>query len=673
MTAVALPLFPAAALAQENGRVIVLPPVEVVASPLGQTVDQTAIPVLSLSGDELARRSEATLGGTLAGQPGVNFDNFGGGASRPVIRGQTAPRVKVMSDGSEIHDASAISPDHAVTTEPLLLRGIEVLRGPGALLYGGAVAGAVNLLDSKIPTAVPERGISGEIEARYGTADKERTLVGGATVGAGNVALRLEGVIRNTDDYRVPSGFGSSHVEGSYNDTSTLSVGGSWIGQSGYLGAAFTRQRNEYGLPGHNHAYEDCHPHGSTLHCGSHEHEEDHDHDHDHDHEEEGDHGVPYIKLRSERFDVRGEYRDPLPGIERARLRMSYTDYAHDEIENDEISTTFKNKAYDVRTELKHRPIGPLSGVFGIQYTHSRFSALGEEAFLPESTTSSIALFAMETMRVGPVRLELALRQQWQEIDTETDGNSAHAPLSISAAAIWEIDRQYSVALTLARVQRAPNAQELYARGVHLATNTYELGDPNLGKETSRSVDLTFRKRSGPTTFAIGVYHQDIKNYIYAETLDQFEDFRLIQYTAADATFTGIDGEIRHELVPGLGATIFGDYVRAKLKEGGNLPRIPAGRAGLRVDGRWGPLSAELEYYRTFSQSKTASFETSTSGYNMLNATVAYGFSVGDTWAELFLRGTNLTNDLAYNHASFIKDASPLRGASVLFGVRAAF
>ena len=142
----------------------------VTASPLEQKADETATPVITLSGDALVRRRQATLGDTLAGQPGIHFDNFGGGASRPVIRGQTAPRVQALSDGANIQDASAISPDHAVTTEPLLLRGIEVLRGPAALLYGGgAIGGAINLIDDKVPSAIPEGGIAGVAEGRLGT------------------------------------------------------------------------------------------------------------------------------------------------------------------------------------------------------------------------------------------------------------------------------------------------------------------------------------------------------------------------------------------------------------------------------------------------------------------------------------------------------------------------
>lgn len=673
VSAVSIPaLAPCAALAEQAGsaadRDIV-----VTAFGLEQKADETATPVVTMTGGDLVHRRQATLGDTLAGQPGINFDNFGGGASRPVIRGQTAPRVQSLSDSANIQDASSISPDHAVTTEPLLLRGIEVLRGPAALLYGGgAIGGAINLLDDKVPTALPDGGIAGVAEGRLGTADDERSLVGGLTAGVGPFAFHVEGVHRRLNDYRVPNAFGERHVDGSYNDTSTFSAGGSWIGPDGYLGVAYTRQRSEYGLPGHSHEYESCHPHGSSLHCGGHGHDDEDEHDHDHEHEHEE---VPFVKLRSERFDIRSEYRDPLPGFEKVRFRMSFTDYEHDEIEEDEVATTFRNKASDIRFELTHKPVAGLRGVFGVQHSESDFSALGEEAFLPKSDTSNTALFLMETLQAGPVRFELAARHEWQTIETTLNRKVSHRPFSISGAAVWDIGSDYSLALSLARSQRAPNVQELYARGIHMATNTYELGTDTLGKETAKSIDLTFRKTAGATTFTIGAYHQDFDDYIFADTLDQFEDFRLIRYTAADAKFTGIDGEIRHQITPDFGVALFGDYVRATLKHGlGNLPRIPAGRLGVRADGKWGPVSADVEYYRVFQQDRIATFETRTPGYDMLNATLAYRIELSPKAdAELFVRATNLTNDLAFNHASFIKNASPLRGRNFTFGLRTAF
>lgn len=168
-----------------------------------------ATPLSTLSGQELVRRRMGTLGETLAGLPGVHLDNFGAGAARPVIRGQTLPRIEVLSDGANLFDVSSISPDHGIATDPLLLDAIEVQRGPAAVRYGGnATGGAINLIDSKVPKLIPEGGVSGATEVRYGTGDKENTVVGRVTAGSGNFAVHAEGARRNAGDYDVPSAFG---------------------------------------------------------------------------------------------------------------------------------------------------------------------------------------------------------------------------------------------------------------------------------------------------------------------------------------------------------------------------------------------------------------------------------------------------------------------------------
>jgi len=81
-----------------------------------------------------------------------------------------------------------------------------------------------------------------------------------------------------------------------------------------------------------------------------------------------------------------------------------------------------------------------------------------------------------------------------------------------------------------------------------------------------------------------------------------------------------------------------------------------------------------VDYYHTFEQDKIASYETRTPGYDMLNATLSYRFDLGQTRAvEFYVRGTNLLNDLAFAHTSFVKDQSPLRGRNIVFGMRHQF
>jgi len=711
----------ASAQAQETAAEapVLLEAIRVESDPLGRPLNDLGTGIVVLSGDDLKQRDEATLGDTLDGVPGIATDSFGGGASRPVIRGQTAPRVKVLSDGSGLLDASEVSPDHQIPVEPLLLDGIEILRGPSALLYGGgAIGGAVNLLDTKIPSEVPENGVEGAVDLRAGRGDGELSGAGGLTFGVGRIAIRLEGALRDLDDYRTPFYTPPSHEEhghddhghddhddhghddhghddhddhdhdeeheeaegfdrlpGSWNRSQTGTVGASLVGDDGYVGLAYTERRAQYGLPGHSHDYEDCHPHGAHLHCGTHEEHgpDDHDEDHGDEHEHDHAHGVPEVDLVSRRLDLRSDWADPFAGVERLRIRGGYTDYRHDEIEDGVISTTFRNEGYDLRTELAHQPVAGLRGIVGFQFQDNDFSATGVESFIPQTNTRNGAVFVLEEIRFGDLRFEGAVRQEWQRTTAQGGPSRSHAPFSVSLASHWEFVPEYIASLTVARSQRAPHVQELYADGVHLATNTYEIGNSDLDEETAHSIELGLRKTGGPLTFAAGAYYYDYDGYIYARTLDQHEDFRLVEYDQRDAAFTGIEGSTSYRFAPFLSGTLFGDYVMAEFADGSNLPRIPAARLGARVDVEQGRWTAGLEYYRVFDQNQVASFETETPGYDMVNLTVAYDIDVGRTQSQVYLRATNLLDETALNHSSFIKDLAPLRGRHVSIGLSTRF
>ena len=644
-----------------------LPAVTVEASSLSLGVDDMTTPVTILTSDDLLTRRAATLGETLADQPGTHASHFGAGASRPVIRGMDGARVRILSHGSEVMDASTISQDHAVAIEPLLSNQIEILRGPSGLAYGGGASGGiVNSLDDKIPTQIPAAGYAGHVEMLGASAAREGTGAFAVTAGSGNFALHAEGLYRDSDDYRVGHGWQEGkRVAGSDTRTRTGSLGLSWIGDRGYVGLAYTAQNNVYGLPGHSHDFEDCHLHGAHLHCGSHG---------GHSHDDEA-HGVPRVDLRSERWDVRGEYLEPLAGFSRLRFSGGLTDYQHDELEGNEVATRFRNKARDGRLELQHHPLAGWRGVIGLQSSFRDFSATGEEAYVQPSTTRKHAVFLLEEKRFGPWRVEGALRHEWQRIDTDSaQPNRSHHGTSAALGLHWRLAPQYSLGLTLARAHRLPTAEELYADGLHMASATWELGNPRLQRETSNNIDLTLKKTAGPTTFSFSVYHNRIKDYIYASTLDEDDGLQLIEYTQGDAIFTGIEGSVRQQLSRQSGLTLFGDYVRARLDRGGNLPRIPAARLGVRLDARLGdPWRGELEFYRVARQNRIAAYESATPGYNMLNLRLSYTTRLNGLATQFYLKGENLGNQLAYAHTSFIKHAAPLAGRNITLGVRIAF
>jgi iron complex outermembrane recepter protein len=657
--------------------------IRVTALGIDESADLIVAPFDVLERDELLTRG-GTLGDLLNGLSGVHADSYGSGASRPVIRGQGAPRTKILSDGNSILDVSDVSPDHAVTVDALLAQSIEVLRGPATLLYGGgAIGGVVNVLDDKIPTAMPEKGYDGFVALRGNTVADERagaiSVTGRAT---DNIALHFETSLRDADDYKAPN-WDESRVDGTFSENKNSSFGASWIGDRGFIGLAYSYRADEYGIPGHSEEYLSCHPHGVDLHCDSHD-----DDDEDHDHEE---HGVPFVDLVSKRVDLRGEYLNPFAGINKVRFRASTTDYKHTEFEEDEVGALFGNRGYEARLEFDHAAFMGWQGLFGIQVSDGTFKNSGETIFMPTVDSSATGIFVVEHYQLNDSwHLEAGARYDRQRHKPVNDARNrpkfSDSAFSYSGAAIWNVSSDTILSATYARAQRLPHAQELYARGVHVASNTYECGliahpltcggavnNQDIRKETADNFELGLRKIDGAFTYSFSVFRNKVDDYIYARTLDQYEDFRLIKYTQRDAEFTGYEAELGYRFNDVLSASVFSDYVRVGLASDDRLPRIPPRRVGGRINTELASgYSAELEFYRASKASRVADFETAQPSYDMLNLTANYSFG-NDSRYQLFLRGSNLLDEEVRNQSSFLADVIPMPGRNLSAGFKLGF
>lgn len=668
------------AFAQDDESTQKLDTIQVTAHPLVQTaVDYSAADNV-IKSDQLVQGG-TTIGEALSDQVGVYSNQFGPGASRPVIRGQDAARVKVLANASETMDVSTLSPDHAVTVDPTLAKQIEIVRGPSTLLYGaGNVGGLVNITDNKIPTQMPENGYEGKLGVRYNTGNDEKLATAGVTVGLGDqVALRVEGLKRDANNYIAPDyvheGEKERRVDNTFAESQNVTLGLSWIYDRGFTGVSYTNRQDQYGLPGHNHEYESCEAHLAGqphLHCGEHDHDHEEDTHEAHDHS----HAGPWVDLKSERYDFRSELADPFAGFQKLRVQASYTDYQHDEIEEGQAATTFKSEGYDTRLELLHNPIGAWEGVIGTQFGRQKLDITGEEAlFAGPSTTDKWSLFALEHRQWNDVHFELAARldQQSIDIDSPQKDYDDHA-FSYSGAANWAFAPNYKLSLVASHQERLPMAQELYSQGKHLATNTYELGNENLAVEKSNNLELGFHYDTDRLNYHVHVFHNWFDDYIYAQTLDRYEDFRLIQYTQDKARFYGAEGEISYQLSPIYTATLFGDYVRGKIDVEGDAPRVPGGRVGTRFDADFGDgFSGTAEYYRAFKQDKIAVYETETDGYNMVNLGLAYAARLSDkTDYRVYAKANNLLDETVYNHASFLSTL-PQMGRNFTVGLEFGF
>ena len=677
-------ITPSAFAQQEEATVAVqtLETIQVQAHPLIQTAADFAVADHVVDQKALSERA-TTIGDALADELGVYSNQFGTGASRPVIRGQDGPRVKVLQHASETADVSTLSPDHAVTVDPILAKQVEVIRGPSTLLYGaGTVGGLVNVTDQKIPTQMPEDGLEGTVGLRYNSGSDEKLASAGVTASIGeNFALRVEGSKRKANDYIAPdyvveephgdhSHFHKERrVGNTFAEGQTVNIGGSWIHDRGFVGLSYSNRQDQYGLPGHSHEYHGCEIHGDHFHCPKPDEDE-------HDHEETA---GPWVDLKSERYEVRTELEQPFTGVEKLRAHASFTDYEHDELEESEVISNFKSKGYDGRLELVHVPVAGWEGVVGTQlsqqkinlsapeshghdehddegheHDHSEHAGHNHEVFMPDTKTQKYSLFALEHKQFGDVHVELGARVEHQKVKVDSEQKDySGTGVSASAAANWKFAPNYKLSVVGSHQQRLPLAQELYADGLHFATNTYELGNPDLDKETSNNLELGLHYEGDQLDYHVHVYHNWFDDYIYGETIAQKGNLRGVQYTQDKARFYGTEAQAGYQINDMYKVSVFGDYVRGKI-EGENAPRVPAGRLGTKVEADFADgWSGLAEYYHVFNQDKIASYENETQGYNMVNVGLSYANSIADKNAyRVYFKANNLLDDQVYSHTS---------------------
>lgn len=635
----------------------------VTAAPLADLLQPAQI----ISGDELLLKTSPTLGETLANEPGLSSSYFGPASSRPIIRGLSGSRVTMLTDSASTLDVSDVSPDHSVTVETLIADQVEVIRGPATLLYGSTAAGGiVNVTDSRIPKQTSDEPISGAVEVRGDTAAEENTIVFRLDGGSGSFAWHLDGFDRETENIEIdgfatadpaerPAEEESGELANSYSESDGYSGGVSWVGDRGYLGASVTVYDTTYGLPGPEE--EEGGPPEPELFEG------------------------PFIDLEQVRTGVRGEYKFADGFLESARFVLGVNDYEHEEIEpSGEVATTFDNEQIQLRLEAVHNPAAGLRGAFGLQYDDRDFSAVGEEAFVTPTETEAVGLFVVEEMDMDWGLLQFGARIESLEHENATLEDYDDEAWSFSAGGIINIGDKDELIVNLSRTQRNPNSEELYSDGAHIATRQYEVGLIAAGgdatTEDATNIELGLRRDTGDVTWEAWLYFYDFSDYIYQDlTGDEVDDLPEAVYTQDDAEFFGGEAAVSFPLWSG-GALdkkmrVFADFVNADLDDGGDLPRIPPWRLGINLDLGNDTWNAGLDVIYHAEQDDISSFETDE--YTMVNADLLYRLESGETEWELFLRGTNLTDEDARRSTSFLAAYAPLPGRSWHAGARLKF
>jgi len=668
----------------------------IVTSTLHRSRADTAMPVSILTGEELREKVAATLGETLQDQVGVSVASFGVGVGSPVIRGQGGNRVQILQGGIGNIDASAISADHANSLEPALAERIEVIRGPATLLYGnGAIGGVVNVIDNRIPRSMPA-GVTGIVETRNSSVSDQQVTVGRLEGGAGNIAWHLDGVYRESNDVEVP-GFAINPASVDITDDEELeellesrgrlansntrasvkTAGASWIFDEGYIGFSINRLENEYGIPGHGHEDEES----EEEHEGEEEHEDAH-----------GEEGGVRIVMEQERADI--EMEIPLGGwFNELHGRLSSVDYQHAEVEpSGEVGTLFEQDGLEGRFVLHLAGSDTREGVFGAQFSHRDFSAIGEEAFIPSTDIDSLALFTLHSIDRGDLTYEFGLRGERRSLSQNRGAcDTDNTTWSGSTAAIWRFSEQSNLLFSVAHSQRSATVEELYSNidtacnelpsdlfVEHAATQRLEIGMPDADVESSTNFEIGIRKHLGDVSGEVNLYYNDISDYIFLNDTGVFlDDVEISRYQQNDALFYGMEVEVNFPLRRSgdhlTEVSLFGDYVRAEFDSQGNVPRIPPLSAGFELRHSHVNWQTKLRWRQVQNQSDTGFNEARTGGYSLLNYYADYHIPLGNSETLLFFKVNNLLDEEIRHHTSLLKDLAPAPGRSIEVGLRLEF
>jgi iron complex outermembrane receptor protein len=630
-----------------------LKPVVIKGTSIGGEVSAVT-PSLQLSGTGLESLATFTLGDLLADIPGFASSYFGPNAGRPIVRGLEGDRVKITQNGTATLDASSVSPDHAISADPLTIRQIEVLRGPAGLLYSTSILGGViNLIDNRVPVELQPNQVT--LLGRIGSVDGLRATSILAEGSVGNWAYHVDGFHKTTDNLTTPVGV--------ISDTASMSdgagVGFAYVGKASHIGFAYSGLDSSYGV---------------------------------------SDPGV-LIGLHQRRWDIAGAVDKPFDSIKSIEYKLGISDYHHSEYDNGIVGTTFSNKGWDGRVDVAFDNKKGFEGVVGLAGGLSDFTVVGDEAFLPITRSKNQACFGSFTHRLADSswKLRSGFRLESDKVSAQDwthDGIQAShpaesrsfSPLALSVGAVKELGNHWETSLTLSRTERAPNMQELYADGPHLGTNAYEVGSRSLETEKAVGLELELAKTKGPVAGSVSVYYNRFSSYVSQErngfgpnlTSVGGGDYSAVpryDYVQIPADLYGAEAKTVFELgSPKRKLEFFGDYVRGRNHNTGEpLPRLSPGRLGVALAGADAGWDWRIDCTYHLGQHHLANDETSTAGYAMVGASFSYPFKLEGGEGTFGLRLTNLFDSLGRDASSFLKDTLPMPGRGVEASVKLVF
>ncbi|SHE42253.1 iron complex outermembrane recepter protein [Fodinibius roseus] len=608
----------------------------------------------TISGTQLRQNLGSTLSATLDESAGISSRSMGAAPARPVIRGLGGERVLILQDGERTGDVSSQSADHAVTIDPMAAEEIEIARGPAALIYGSnAIGGVVNVVRNQISRSMPDH-IHGTATLQGETVNTGGNAAVEAGIPVGSFAVQADLNYRTTGDTETPAGT----LENSDLTSTNNALGISYIRPWGYLGGATSMYLNNYGIPP----------------------------------DPEGGHASG-VDIEMEKYQLEGASELYLSNsaFRSVTANLSYKHYFHKEIESGGITgTEFGVLTTNASVKAHHRELGVFSkGTMGIWAETKDYAVSG--ARTPDSDANSFSAFVVEEADWGELHLEAGLRYDFNRMvpaEEDPDSDIGHIrsrtfqALASSLSAIYHAGRGYYIGSTFMHSYRPPSQEELYSEGPHLASYSYEIGNPDLDPERGLGKELFLRYRGDDISVEITGYHNAFANYIYPRNTGRqntrFPSLNDYQFEGAAARIYGAEASTEIQLFSGIAFNGIFSYTHGERdltpqEQELNpetpgvqpLPMIPPLKTTVGLTYARGGFQMGGKLRIAANQDRTGDFETPTDGYHTWNMFGQYRFQTGRTLHTIALNAENIFDTTYRNHLSRIKNLMPAPGRNI--------
>ncbi len=625
--------------------------VTITASGAEQSTFEALQTVETVASSQITTRSGTSLGEVLEGESGVSKRSFGAGSSRPVIRGFDGDRVLVAQDGVRSGSLGSQSGDHAETIDTLNVDRIEVVKGPATLLYGSnAIGGVINAVSNHEDKA--DKGFRGFLTTVGATNPRQGGLSGGLEYGLDKFLFFGNGSFQDAGDFRSALG----RVPNSASRSTSGTFGAGFYDKKTFFTTTLSIDNRRYGIPFaafiesggvSNDANIDIHP-------------------------------------RSYNLKFNGGFRDIDAFVTSGKFTFNYNNYRHDELDNETINTTFRNKTVSYRSMFEQKAIGKLTGRFGFEGFNRNYQVTGAERLIDGKVKhDSFSGFALEELKFKRVTFQFGTRLERNAYNPENTSYLDRSFIGFSGAAgirvgLWE---KGAVVLNYSNSFRAPSLEELYNNGPHVGTVAFEIGNQNLKPERSNGLDFSLRHQSDKFRAEFNLFYYSINNYVYLAYADENGDGQVdiednlpvLRYSQDKSRYMGAEFSFDTDLNKSFNLYFNADYVRAQLvRLDLNLPRIPPAHARFGLDYKLKGFNVRPEFNLASPQTKLFPLERRTAGYGVFNVSANYTIGKAHLAHIFSVNAYNLLNKEYRNHLSFIKELAPEvgRGVKVSYTIR---